>query len=394
MDGLDLTIAQASANLAGYRNGPPRRRRQSWLRRHVRLASFLLVVALPTAATTAYLTGFAADQYVSEAKFVVRGPTSQAPGMLTSLLQTAGMSRAQDDTYAVQDYILSRDALGELIRNQGLRDVFGRPEADPVFRFPPLWQGSTFEHFHQYYQKRISVTLDSSTGVSTLLVRTFRAADSQRIATALLSGAEGLVNRMNERQRENAIRDARKEVGLAEERVQEVAGQIADFRNRESLLDPNKQSVPMLQGINELQTMLSRVNLQITQLTVSSPRSPLIADHQRRAAALLAQINEAKTRITGTDASLVPKIAEYDMLNLQREFADKQLLSATSSLQMARMDADRQQLYLDPITQPNLADYAAYPKRTALIATVFAGMLGIYILGALLISGAREHRIV
>ena len=284
--------------------------------------------------------------------------------------------------------MLSRDAAQELIANQDLKDVFNRPEADVLSRFPEFWRGETFEHFYKYYQDHVSVTLDSNTGVSTILMKTFRAEDSQRVTTALLSAAENLINRMNARQRENSMRDARKEVGLAEQRVLEVTGQIAAFRNRESTLDPTKQSVPMLAGIFELQTQLSKVNLQISQLTVSSPKSPLIGEYQRRGQALQAQIDQAKLKITGTDQSLVPKIAAFDMLTLQRDFADRQLASATTSLEAARMQAERQQLYLDLIVQPNQADYAAYPKRIASIAVVFASMLGLYLMGALLVAGA------
>jgi capsular polysaccharide transport system permease protein len=228
--------------------------------------------------------------------------------MLNSLLQTAGMSRAPDDTYAVQDYIMSRDALANLIQNQALRKVFDHPAIDPLSRFPPFLGGDTFEHFYYYYQKHIDVLLDTNTGVSTLTVRTFNPEDSRRIALALLTGAENLINRMNERETENAMRDARKEVGLAEQRVEDIATQIAQFRNREALLDPNKQSVPMLQSINDLQTLLSRANLQLAQLLVSSPHSPLVADYQHRVSALQAQIDDAKAKITGTDKSLVPKI--------------------------------------------------------------------------------------
>ena len=238
------------------------------------------------------------------------------------------------------------------------------------------------------------MVLNSQTGVSTLTVKSFRAGDSERVANALLTAGEDLVNRMNARQRENAMKDATNEVNLAEARVQSVATRIADFRNREALLDPTKQSVPMLAAINELQTLLSRTNLQLSQLTVSTPKSPLIPDLHRRADALQEQITEARTKITGTDASLVPKITTFDMLELQREFADKRLSSAITSLEAARIQAEHQQLYLDVIVKPNVSDYPAYPKRFADIAIVFASLVGIYVMAALLISGAREHRLI
>ena len=139
-------------------------------------------------------------------------------------------------------------------------------------------------------------------------------------------------------------------------RVEAISARLADFRNREALLDPNKQSVPMLQAIETLRTKLVGTQLEISQLQSTSPNSPLLASTRQRAVALQGQIDDARTKITGAGNSLVPKIREYDMLTLEREFSDKQLASATTSLEAARITANRQQLYLESIVQPNAAD--------------------------------------
>ncbi len=394
MDGIDISVPDVTSPAARYRVSAPRPRRPSWLRRHVRLVCFIIFVVAPTAAVGTYYFGYAADQYESDAEFVVRGPSAQPQGTLSTLLETTGLSHAQEDTYAVNDYILSRDALSEMINTQDLKVVFNRPEADALSRFPLFPQMATFEHFFKYYLKHVDVAMDSTTGVSTLSVRTYRATDSASVAGALLNAGENLINRMNDRQRENAMRDARKEVVIAEARVSSVASQISDFRNKEALLDPTKQSVPMLAAINDLQTLLSRTDLQISQLTTSTPRSPLIPDLRRRADALQGQIQDARSKITGTDSSLVPKIAAFDMLELQRQFADKQLASATTSLEEARLQAERQQLYLETIVRPNTPDYPAYPKGLSSTAIAFATFLTLYVAGTLLIAGAREHRMI
>ena len=350
--------------------------------------------------TAGYYIGWASDQYVSEARFVVRG-VGQAPSPLSAILSSAtGVSRTQDDTYAVQDYMTSRDAVAQLVAHDDLRGVFNRPEADGLARFPrtflpganSLW-GNSFEHFYEYYQKHVDVELDSTTGVSSIKVRTFRAADSQAVTAALLRAGEDLVNRMNDRQRENALKDARKEVTLSEERVEHVAADIQAFRNRQEVLDPTKQSVGLLQAQQDLQTALVKTQIAMAQLQASSPRSPLIADYQQRVAALQFQIDQAKKRVTG-DNSISPKITAYDLLSLQREFADKALASATASLEQARINAERQQLYLDVIVQPNEADYPAYPHKIASIALVFFALCGAYAMLSLLAAGAREHKIV
>ena len=110
MDGIDIPLPGATATYDRYRMASPAPRRPSWLRRKARLLSFILLVVAPTAGVGVYFFAFAADQYVSEAKFVVRGPTAQAQGMLsTACLQTDRHDPgAQEDTYAVQEYITSR----------------------------------------------------------------------------------------------------------------------------------------------------------------------------------------------------------------------------------------------------------------------------------------------
>lgn len=391
MDGLDVSSVVGAGRQSRYgtrlrepwRPQPPRRG-LGW--------PFLLFVILPTMLAAGYLYAVAADQYVSEARFVVRGRTPPAPAGLSSLLQTAGVSSpGQDDSFAVQDYILSRDALHELVDAEDVKAVFGRSEADPLSRFPVLAHWDTFEHLFRYYLKHVAVHMDSATGVSELTVRTFRADDSRRIAAALLAAGERLVNRMNDRQRENAVRDARKEVDLAEARVQDVARRLADFRNSAALLDPGKQSVSMLDAIAKLQTRLVSLNLEISQM---QGNSPLLPAARQRAVALQAQIDDGKRQITGFGTSLVPKIREFDQLAMEREFADKLLGSAMSSLESARVTASRQLLYLEPVVAPNEPDYAEYPRRISDLALVFAIMVCAYGAGKMAFGAMREHKLV
>ena len=391
MDGLDVSSVAGPGRLSRYGT----RLREPWRPqppKRGRLLPFVLAVILPTILAAVYLYGFAADQYVSEARFVVRGRTPPPAAGLSTLLQTAGVSApGQDDTFAVQDYILSRDALRELVDTDDVKAAFSRPEADPLSRFPLLPGQDTFEHLFRFYLKHVDVHMDSTTGVSQLTVRSFRAADSQKLANDLLAASERLVNRMNDRQRENAVRDARKEVVLAEARVQDVSQRLANFRNNSALLDPDKQSIPMLDAIAKLQARLGAMNLEISQMQANSPLLPAA---RQRAAAIQAQIDDARRQITGSGTSLVPKIREYDQLNMEREFADRQLGSATASLESARITANRQILYLELIVKPNDPDYAEYPRRLSDLALAFVVMLCIFGGGKMLVGAMREHKLV
>lgn len=392
MDGTELLVTDSLLGMfrrkAKSRQGDKRRQRPKGL------WPLLVCVMLPTTVSAAYFLGFASPQYESEANFVVRGQSAAPSGMLTSLLLSAGGGSTSEDTYAVQDYMMSRDAAALLIKTQDLRIIYNRPEADVIAHFPNFHQGVTFESFYKYYQKHVTAELDTTTNISTLKVKTFRPTDSQKIAEALLVASEQLINRMNIRQRDNLMSSASREVAEAEGRLRNIGKAMADYRNKMALLDPMKQSVSMLRDISDLQMMLTTTLIQVSQLKSSAPTSPLIPVYERRVTALRAQIALSNTGITGSTGSLVPKITAYDDLTLQNEFAEKQLANATVSLEAAKAQADRQQIYLEEITQPNSPDYAAFPKRWASIAVVFFSFLGLYLMARLVINGAREHQIV
>src|SRR6202035_1865657 len=96
------------------------------------------IVGLPTLIAGVYFFAIASDLYLSEAKFIVRSPKQVQASGIGALLQSTGLSRAEDDTAAVQDFITSRDVVRKLEQKNDLRTVLGRPEGDFVTRFPGI----------------------------------------------------------------------------------------------------------------------------------------------------------------------------------------------------------------------------------------------------------------
>lgn len=387
MDGFDFLSTELGSRSRGWRDLSLR----SQLRAR---GAFIICVLVPTLLAVIYYFGFATPQYVSQAQFVVRGQGNQSSGTLSSLLMSGGGSSASEDTYAVQDFIMSRDAAQAMIKTQKLQAVFDRPEADFLARYPGLLGRKTFEHFFRYYQKHVIAQLDSTTSISTLTVQTFRPEDSRRIAVALLSAAEQLINRMNDRQRQNIVSASVHDVASAEGNLRQISSNMADYRNREAVLDPMKQSEPMLKAVSDLEAMVTSAQVQLAQLETSAPTSPMIPVYKRRMIALRAQIAKSNQGITGSDLSLVPKITAYEDLKVQYDLAEKELVVASTAMQVAKTQADRQSMYLDEISEPNLPDYAAYPRSVVSCVVVFATFFGLYLMGRLLINGAREHELI
>jgi capsular polysaccharide transport system permease protein len=102
-------------------------------------------------------------------------------------------------------------------------------------------------------------------------------------------------------------------------------------------------------------------------------------------------INEENAKILGKSGSLVTKSPAYERLVLERGFADRQLAAAMTALDAARNEAQRKQLYLERLVQPNLPDKAVEPRRIRGVATTF--VLGLVVWGvlSLVVAGVREH---
>ncbi|MBN8938921.1 MAG: capsule biosynthesis protein [Rhizobiales bacterium] len=347
---------------------------------------------MPTILAGVYFGLIAADRYVSEAHFVVRSATRSSVGSgFAAFLQMAGISRSQDDTFAVHDFIGSRDAVAQLMEKLPLAEIYGRPEADRLSSYPNLFHGATIEEFHKYLKSRITVIYNANTGISALQVEAFRADDAAKVADVLLGLSERIINKMNVRIREDSVRFASDEVRRAEERT--VAAQLAitDFRNREVILDPGRSSVHVVELIARLSAELSNVTALIAEVTASSPSSPQLPPLERRAAAMRSQIAIERARITDASDGLAQKIALFEHLTLEREFANRSLGAAITALDGARSEARRQQLYLERIAGPSTPDDALMPRRLATVAAVFAINAVLIMIAWLFMAGLRTH---
>ena len=330
---------------------------------------FLAIVVLPTAAATTYYGLLASDAYVSELRFVIRSAQRPSSGVgIGALLQGSGLpgfQRSVDDAYAVQDFMLSRDALRQLGSALGLSAFFSDPRIDRISRFPSVLDlDDSFEGLHRYYQKQVEVHLDSASGIATLRARAFNADHALQMNTKLLQAAEQLVNQLNDRARHDLIQSAAAEVEAAERRAKEAMVAVSRFRSQRGVVDPERQTMMQLQQVAKLQDELITAKTQIAQLKAFAPENPQLASLQLRVRTLQDEMDTELGRVTGANYSLTSKAADFQRLALEREFAERSLAAALTSFEQARNEAQRKQLYLErspspacPTPQPSRAAY-------------------------------------
>jgi capsular polysaccharide transport system permease protein len=349
---------------------------------------------LPTIFAMVYFGAIASNRYVSEAQFVIRTPSKQA-GNITfgALLQMTGLGQSDDDSYTVEEYLQSRQALHELLGKLPLRQMYDRPGTDVLARYPSIFYGSSEEEFYRYFQWMLDVIHDQNSGITTVRVQAFTPSDANRILETMLQLGEGMVNRLNERISADSIRVAQTEVNNNEKRLVAAELALTDFRDRELMIDPVASSLIESKVEGELGGEESQVDTEIRTMQSSSPDSPQLAALQQKAAALNAQIGQERRQVSGgSGAGLADELSQYEQLVLTEGFAKQALTVATTALESAKSEARRQQLYLERVVEPNMPDYSTEPERLRTIATIFAFNVIFLLVLTTIITGIREHQ--
>jgi capsular polysaccharide transport system permease protein len=96
-------------------------------------------------------------------------------------------------------------------------------------------------------------------------------------------------------------------------------------------------------------------------------------------------------KMTGSDGAIATRLGNYQELILHKTMAESAYELATNSLDQAREEARRKQIYLEPIVKPNLPDEATEPRRIRQIFTMALLSMASFLMIYLLVSGSREH---
>ena len=352
---------------------------------------FVIVVVLPFLAAVLYFGFLASDVYISESRFVIRSPEKPAQTGLGMILQTAGFTNGSDELYAAQSYAVSRDALRAINQNNAFRRAYSRPDIFFLDRFNPAGLGGSFEDLYKYFLTKVRLENDSTTSITTLTVRAYSPEEARRVNQLLLDMSEATVNRLNARGRLDLIRYAQNEVADSKVQAQAAAVALAAYRNRTSVVDPEKQADAQMQMVSKLQDSLIAARTELAQLERYTPLNPRIPVVKSQLVTIQGQINNEMGKVTGGGRSLAQSAIRYQRLQLESDLANKQLAASLASLEQARDEAQRKQAYVERIVEPNLPDAPMEPRRARGIIATLALALVAYGILRMLLAGVKEH---
>ena len=260
-----------------------------------------------------YLFLIASDRYVSEMKYVVRsgglGGANDAFGV-ASLVQSQGLSRAPDETYVVNAYVKSRDIVRLLADHNNLRDILDRPEADSISRFPNFYSPDDFEHLYKHFQHVVDVSLDETSGITTLRVFAYRPDDAQNVATAVLNYAEGLINVLNNRAHDDAMRYAQMIVDKARDKAAQVEANLTEFRNAHGTVNPAQESLAALDMIGRMSQEQAQLEASLSRQIALTPSSPGIEPLKQKIQSYKDEIAKLRSQVVGTSTSTATALSD------------------------------------------------------------------------------------
>jgi len=379
----DATVARAAR--------PKRRHR-------LIVASFLLAVIAPTVAAVSYLYLFAADQYASRMAFSVRSADA-APSVEFLGALTQSFSGAGSDAQVVFEFIRSQQAAEAAFAALPLAELYNLPERDVVFR---LGENQPVEDILRYWRWMTDVSVDMGAGIVTFEARAFDPESAQKIATFVLDESTRIVNALSAQAREDAVADARRVLGQAEERLRAVRRDIRAFRNIEQELDPSENARASLGLMAALEARLADAQIELdTQVALVGSKSAQIPVLRQRVASIEARIAEERARIgdglvgdaaNPDDRAFADRVARYEELVVDREFAQNAYIAALASFEQAQVEARRQTRYLAPHIRPTLSQDPEYPQRALMALAVFAVAAVVWAVMVLVLYNIRDRR--
>jgi len=373
--------ARFAARSRGAYGGSFHARRGAKLVRFLTIALFILVVAVPNVVATVYFGLIASDQYVSEAKFTVSSgviPKMDGLGSVTGLPPVLIIQNTQ----VVTNYIHSRAMVERLERSVRLRDIYSSESIDWWARFR---KNKPIEKFVDYWEKMSATSIGFPSGIVTVTVRAFTPEDAKRVADAVVSLSENLINDLNERMRRDTVLASEGDMQRAAQQLGRARMEMEFARNAEGLLEVGQTSTVLTGLASGLETDLLRAEQEYqTQIRYVTEAAPQMRVLKTRIAALKTQLEEMKARLTSqneTSASalaektLSGKMTKFAELDLEQRIAEKRYALSVAAVETARILSERRMLYLHQIVAPALPEESKYPKRWLSIGMTFAASL-------------------
>jgi len=368
-----------------------RRRRKKSILLMARLFFFVL---LPTIVTGWYYYMVATPLYATKTEFVIQqsqNPTAGGAGGLGGLLSGSPLATSQD-SIAVQGYLQSREAMLRLDEDHAFRAHYSDPAMDPIQRLEP---NATLEAAYKLYKRNFQISYDPTEGLIKMEVIATSPEKSVEFAEALIKYAEGQVDQLTRRLREDQMAGARE--GFEEAELKMLASQrnVVELQENYKVLSSEVEVSLITSQIGQLESLLSQDRLSLQQmLSNSRPNAARMEPLERRIGALEGEIAILRSKLTDSadGEQSLPQV-QSQLLVAQADVQTRQLMlaQAIQSMETARAEANRQTRYLSLSVKPIPPDEATYPRAFESTLVAMLIFCGVYLMISMTAAILREQ---
>lgn len=200
---------------------------------------------------------------------------------------------------------------------------------------------------------------------------------------------------MTARVRSDQMEGAQKNYADAETRVREAQDAVQTLQEQLGVLDPTSESGLVMGQISQMQSEVTKKELELAQLLSNSRPNASRVDGVRGDITRLKELiatKRAELTEGSDDRDLLAqvtgklRIAEADLMTRQTLLA-----GAAEQLEIARVEANKQVRYLSLSVAPVPPENATYPKALSNTVVAFLIFMGIYLMLSLTASILREQ---
>lgn len=362
--------------------------------RHILVAfSFLVWVLAPVGITAAYLWGVAADKYASYAGFLVRSEqssigTTEGIGGILSIVKGDGQ-----ETNILYKFIQSRSLVDRVNERVNLRDIWSKQPQDWVFSYN---DGPNPEDLVRYWNQNVKIFYDQ--GMLDLRVTAFDPVDAQLIAQTIIDESQSVINQLNSVARRDTLRYAEEDLNNSLHRLKEARAAVQAFRSQNNIVDPTAYVGGQEGVLTSLQQQLADAMVQLGMLKANAQSGDLrIAQAELRIEIINQQIDEERAKIgdessSAQNSSTANIVSRYEILEVDRQYAESAYAVAKAAYDLARAQSDRQTLYLAQYVTPTIAVEAEYPQRLKILGLVGGFLMLTWLIGVMTYYSIRDRR--
>lgn len=346
---------------------------------------FILIMAL-------YWGALSSARYVSESSIVLDSPQINTPSLNFQTLLTGGASATRSDMLLLRDYMLSVDMLKKLNQELNIRKHYSNPEIDWFARLTDSRQ--SIEELHDYYLKRIEVVFDEYSQLLRIKVQAFDAETTFQIGTFLIREGEAHMNKMGQRLAKEQVAFLERQVDELRNRFDEDLATLISFQNESGLVSAEGELQSIGELIANMHGQLANLTAQLaTALTYQSGTSAEVIRLKAEIEALKGEISEQRTSLAKRSGGALNVLSsEYQILEMNVQFARESYSSGLAALQATRIEAARQLKQVSIIQSPSQPEYAVEPKRLYNIIVITIVTLLLALILQMVVMIIRDHR--